>query len=72
MQGIVAQEKSKGHGDVSTVPIFSYGMGVASGSEGSGVTGTSGVPGAGAVWLAAEIAAASAAVSGMPASIHAW
>jgi hypothetical protein len=69
MQGIVAQEESKGHGDSSTVPQGDYGVGVVSGG---GAAGTSGVPVTSAAGgsAGADRAAASAAVLGMPASIH--
>ena len=64
MQGIVAQEESKGHGDSVTVPLDDYGVGVNSMVPG---VPEDGVPGA-----LAERTAASAAVLGIPAMIHAW
>lgn len=84
MLGIVAQQESKGHGDSTTVPLDVYGVGVTEGATVDvassvccgppGVTapvGTGVVPAA-EVGVAGARAAASAAVLGIPAWIHAW
>lgn len=81
MQGIVAQQESKGHGSLTTVPLKDYGVavtvgvisdvtaGVTSGVTDPVATGVLPAPGVG---VAGERAAASVAVLGMPAVIHAW